>query len=218
MFGVHPWSLRTTGLDLTTLDATESLYTLSNGHIGLRGTLEEGEPRAVAGTYINGFYEERPLSHAEAGYGFPESGQTVVNVTDGKLIRLLVGDSPFDIEYGTLNSHERMLDLHTGLLSRRTEWTSPNGSSIRVTSQRLVSFTQRSLAAISYEVEPLSGDLYVALQSDLLANEPTVPTRRDPRYAAVLDRPLQAELAARRNHRAVLVHRTARSQLRVAAG
>ena len=217
-FPVEPWALRTTELDLDSLAANESLFALSNGHIGLRGSLEEGEPRAVPGTYVNGFFEERTLPHAEAGYGFPESGQTIVNVTDGKLIRLLVGDSPFDMRYGTVRSHERVLDLRAGRLDRRTEWTSPNGSSIRVTSQRLVSFTQRALAAISYEIEPLDGDVYIALQSDLLANEPLNDDSADPRRSALLNRPLQPQLAARRDCRAVLVHSTERSRLRIAAG
>lgn len=218
-FGVEPWRLVTTDLGLSTLAATESLFALSNGHIGLRGTLEEGEPRMTPGTYINGFYEEMPLPHAEAGYGFPESGQTVVNVTDGKLIRLLVGDSPFDTRYGHVRSHERALDLRSGMLDRCTEWTSPNGATIKVTSQRLVSFTQRALAAICWDVEPLDRDLYVAVQSDLLANEPrNGSSGRDPREARALERPLEAELAGRREHQAVLVHRTRRSGLRVAAG
>jgi alpha,alpha-trehalose phosphorylase len=78
--------------------------------------LDEGEPHAVPGTYISGFYEERPLPHPEAGYGFPESGQTIVNVTDGKLIRLHVGDSPFDLRYGRIRFHERALDLRAGVL------------------------------------------------------------------------------------------------------
>ena len=49
------------------LERTESLFALSNGHVGLRGSLDEGEPRVGAGTYIAGFYEERPLPHAEGG-------------------------------------------------------------------------------------------------------------------------------------------------------
>ena len=173
-FAVEPWHLRTARLDPADLAATESLFALSNGHIGLRGSLEEGEPHVLPGTYISGFYEERPLPHAEAGYGFPKSGQTVVNVTDGKLIRLHVGDSPFDLRYGRVQSHERALDLRAGVLERRTDWTAPNGSSVRVTSRRLVSFTERVLGAISYEVEPLDDGFYTALQSDLLANDMVV--------------------------------------------
>ena len=60
----------------TSLAQTESVFALSNGHIGLRGNLDEGEPHGLPGTYLNGFYELRPLPYAEAGYGYPESGQT----------------------------------------------------------------------------------------------------------------------------------------------
>jgi alpha,alpha-trehalose phosphorylase len=217
-FQVEPWRLRTTGPDPSDLRTTESLFALSNGHIGLRGTLEEGEPHVVPGTYISGFYEERPLPHAEAGYGFPESGQTVVNVTDGKLIRLHVGDSPFDLRYGHVHSHERVLDLRAGVLERRTDWTAPNGTSVRVTSRRLVSFTERVLAAISYEVEALDDGFYAAIQSDLLANNGVSQASRDPRDPAPLTRPLKGELSDGRGMRGVLVHRTAHSKLRVAAG
>lgn len=218
-FQIEPWALRITGFSLDNLAQVESIFALSNGHIGLRGTLDEGEPRAVAGTYVNGFYEERPLPYAEAGYGYPESGQTLLNVTDGRLIRLLVGDSPFDLRYGTVTSHERVLDLRSGLLERRTEWISPNGRAVRVSSKRLVSFTRRSIVAISYEVEPLDGDTYIAIQSDLLANEPSDNGRvADPRAAAVLANVLRPCLSAGHGQRAVLVHETERSGLRLATG
>ena len=69
-------------IDLDVLAQTESPFALSNGHIGLRGNLDEGEPFGVPGTYLNSVYELRPLPYAEAEYGSPESSQTVVNVTD----------------------------------------------------------------------------------------------------------------------------------------
>jgi alpha,alpha-trehalose phosphorylase len=218
-FGEDPWQIEVGPGELTDLAAVESIFALANGHIGLRGTLEEGEPRAQPGTYLNGFFEERPLPHAEHAYGNPESGQTVVNVTDGKLIRLIVGDAPLDLRYGQVRTHRRSLDLRRGVLSRETEWTSPNGTSVQLRSQRLVSFTRRTVAAICYEVTPLDRDVYVAVQSDLLANEPNASAPvADPRAAAVLAAPLQSELAASDRKRAVLVHRTARSRLGVAAG
>ncbi|MGY1633221.1 glycoside hydrolase family 65 protein [Geodermatophilus sp. SYSU D01186] len=221
-FPVEPWSLTEIGLDHASLAVHESVFALANGHIGMRGSFEEGEPIVVPGTYLNGFFEERPLPYAEAGYGFPEQGQTVVNVTDGKLIRLLVGDTPLDLDYGEIVSHRRSLDLRRGVLRRTTEWRSPNGRTVRVTSTRLVSLRRRSIAAIEYAVECTDGqgDLYVALQSDLLANEPVDSGSEgdDPRAAAALARPLVSELAVGRGQRAVLVHRTRRSRLRMAAG
>ena len=53
-FPVDPWSLRETCLSLEVLAQTESLFALSNGHIGVRGNLDEGEPHGLPGTYLNG--------------------------------------------------------------------------------------------------------------------------------------------------------------------
>ncbi|WP_448612721.1 glycoside hydrolase family 65 protein [Modestobacter sp. URMC 112] len=221
-FPVERWALTEIGLDMSSLAVNESVFALANGHIGMRGTLEEGEPVVVAGTYLNGFFEERPLPYAEAGYGFPEQGQTVVNVTDGKLIRLLVGDTPLDLAYGEIIDHRRTLDLRAGVLRRTTEWRSPNGRTVKVTSTRLVSLTRRSIAAIEYSVECTDngGDLYIALQSDLLANQLVEGSGSDddPRASAALAKPLLSEMAVCRGRHAVLVHRTKRSRLRMAAG
>jgi alpha,alpha-trehalose phosphorylase len=216
-FAVEPWSVRETELDLNVLAQTESVFALSNGHIGLRANLDEGEPYGIPGTYLNSFYEVRPLPYAEAGYGFPESGQTVLNVTNGKIIRLLVDDEPFDVRYGRLLSHERVLDLRDGVLRRHVEWESPAGKAVRVDSTRLVSFTHRSAAAILYEVQPVDAPLRVAIQSELIANEPAPPTSNDPRTAAMLESPLESEDFSDRDTRVVLVHSTRRSQLLMAA-
>ena len=96
LFTIEPWGLREPELDLDRLAHTESVFALSNGHIGLRGNLDEGEPFGLPGTYLNGFYETRPLPYAEAAYGNPEDGQTIVDVTNGKLFRLLVDDEPVE--------------------------------------------------------------------------------------------------------------------------
>lgn len=217
-YEIDPWRLTYTGLDVDNLGQLESLFALGNGHVGMRGSLDEGEPREIPGTYINGFHEEIPLQYAERGYGYPAIGETVVNVTDGKLIRMMVGDAPFDMRYGSLINNERTLDMRNGLLTRHTEWVSPNGDSVRLETSRLVSFTQRAVAAIRFDVTAIDQDLVVVLQSDLLANEPGAADSEDPRTGALLDRPLTAEFAAARQTRATLVHATNRSGLRVAVG
>ena len=216
-FAVEPWSVRETALDLDVLAQTESIFALANGHIGLRGNLDEGEPFGLPGTYLNSFFEIRPLPYAEAGYGYPESGQTIVNVTNGKLIRLLVDDEPFDIRYGELRSHERILDLRAGLLHRSVEWVSPAGAAVRLSSTRLVSLVQRAAAAILYEVEPVDGPVRVVVQSELVANEPGPPHSRDPRAAAALESPLESEEFSDHDLRVALVHRAHQSGLRMAA-
>ncbi len=217
-YPVEPWHVRETRLDMDVLAQSESLFALSNGHFGLRGNLDEGEPHGLPGTYLNSFYELRPLPYAEAGFGFPESGQTVVNVTNGKLMRLLVDDEPLDVRYGELLSHERVLDLREGTLHRVLHWRSPAGREVRVRSTRLVSFRQRSVAAVNYEVEVADDKpLRLILQSELVANETLPAQSKDPRVAAVLESPLLAEEELTSDDGGLLIHRTKLSNLRLAA-
>jgi len=214
---VEPWRVVEDRLDLETLAETETLFALANGHLGLRANLDEGEPYGLPGTYLNSFHELRPLPSAEPGYGDPESGQSIINVTNGKIIRLLLDDEPFDIRYGELEKHERILDLQGGTLSRDVEWVSPAGQRARITSTRLVSLTQRAVAAIRYEVEALDEGSRVVIQSELVANEPLPVTRKDPRVSQILDSPLESEQFSNWRTGAALVHHTKRSQLRLAA-
>ena len=216
-FTVGDWSVREEKFRLNFLAQTESVFALSNGHIGLRGNLDEGEPYGLPGTYLNSVYELRPLPYAEAQYGSPESGQTVINVMNGKLIRLLVEDEPFDVRYGELQSHERELDLRNGVLRRDVQWTSPAGRTIRVSSVRMVSFTQRAIAAISYEIEPLDTEMRVVVQSELIANEDLPTASGDPRTAAVLSSPLECEEHQAQGTIGLMVHHTRVSGLRVGA-
>jgi alpha,alpha-trehalose phosphorylase len=216
-FPAEPWTVRETRLERDHLAQAESLFALGNGHIGLRGNLDEGEPFGLPGTYLAGFCEERPLESAEAYYGQPLVSETVLNVTNGKLMRLLVDDEPLDIRYGELRSHERLLDLRAGTLERSVEWVSPTGRAVRLRTTRLVSFTQRAVAAILYEVEPVEQRLAVVVQSELVANEPLPDPDGDPRAGAALRSSLRSERVDGEDRRAVLAHSTAASGLTMAA-
>ena len=216
-FTVEPWSLVEPSLRLDILGKTESIFALSNGHIGLRGNLDEGEPHVVPGTYLNGFFEALPLPYAESGYGYPEHGQSLINVTNGKLFRLLVDDEPFDLRYGTLKHHVRTLDLREGVLRRSVEWVSPANQAVRIHTTRLVSFVQRAIVAIRYEVEPLEAPARIVLQSSLVANEPVPEQTDDPRAAAALRAALVSEYHTYNDVEVALGHRTRLSGLRVAA-
>ena len=216
-FTVEEWNVRETELHLDILAQTESIFALSNGHIGLRGNLDEGEPYGLPGTYLNSVYELRPLPYPETAYGYPESDQTVIDVTNGKLIRLLVDDEPFDVRYGKLHEHERDLDLRNGVLRRSVRWTSPAGRMVRVSSVRMVSFMQRAIAAISYEVEPLDAPVRIVIQSELVANEPLPDPGRDPRASGVLASPLESEEHQAQGNAGLLIHHTRVSGLRIGA-
>jgi alpha,alpha-trehalose phosphorylase len=216
-FPVEPWHVRETTLDLNLLAQSESVFALSNGHIGLRGNLDEGEPYGLPGTYLNSFYETRPLPYAEAGYSYPEDGQSVVDVTNGKILRLLVDDEPFDVRYGELHEHERVLDMRAGTLTRHARWTSPAGRLVDVRTTRLVSLAQRGVAAIEYVVEAVDEFVRATVQSELVANEDQPKPSADPRVAAMLLRPLEAVQHDAGEQGALLVHKTRASGLMMAA-
>ncbi|MGH3267161.1 MAG: glycoside hydrolase family 65 protein, partial [Trebonia sp.] len=146
-------------------------------------------------------------------------------------------DEPFDIRYGIVRSHTRRLDMRAGPLTREVVWTSPAGHSVKVRSVRLVSLTQRAIAAISYSVTPVDpavdageelpadgpagGPVRIVILSEIVANEEVPVMSADPRAAAVLAAPLVSEdhYAVDGKHpRAILVHGTRSSKLRLAAG
>ncbi len=216
-FPVEPWQVRETKLDLNLLSQSESLLALSNGHIGIRGNLDEGEPHGLPGTYLNSFYEVRPLPYAEAGFGYPEAGQTVVDVSNGKVMRLMVDDELFDVRYGQLIDHERILDLRAGTLNRHAHWRSPAGKQVKMSSTRLVSLSQRSVVAIEYVVEAVDEFVRVTVQSELVTNEDQPETSADPRVSAVLDNPLEAVDYEQNDNKSLLMHRTRVSGLMMSA-
>jgi alpha,alpha-trehalose phosphorylase len=76
-------------------------------------TLDEGEPHRHAG-HLPQLLLRAAASPTPRRYGHPESGQTIINVTNGKIIRLLVDDEPSDLRYGQVHRHQRVLDLQSG--------------------------------------------------------------------------------------------------------
>ncbi|WP_308798872.1 glycoside hydrolase family 65 protein [Agromyces silvae] len=215
-FDVAPWSIGLSGLDESELAHRESVFALSNGHVGWRGTLDEGDPHGITGSYLNGVFERHPMPYAEAGYGYPSSGESVINVPNGKVIRLFVDDEPFDVRRGEVHRHEQRLDFRDGTLHREVEWTSPAGRRIRVTSTRLVSLSHRPVAAVRYVVEAVDGPATMTLQSELVANEALPEVHPDDRVKEVLDEPLAACGAFVLGTSATLVHETYESGQRIA--
>jgi alpha,alpha-trehalose phosphorylase len=213
-----PWGFVERGIALDRLAQMESLFALSNGHVGLRGNLDEGEPVGVSGTYLNGFYESFPLEYGERGYGFAEDGQAIVNVTDGKIIRLQVEDEPLDVHRGTVEHHERRLDFRSGVLERHLQWRTASGHAVKVHSKRLVSLSLRSVVAIAYEVEAVDSEVRIAVQSNLQANRSHVAAGDDPRKARALGDVLESKLSVHEDLRTVLGHVTHASGLAMASG
>ena len=226
-FPADPWRLVECDHEPGDLGVTETLFTVANGYIGMRGNPEEGRDAHEHGTVINGFHETWPLRHAEAAFGFARTGQTIVNVPDAKLMKLYVDDEPLVIGTADLEHYERSLDFRDGVLRRSLVWRTPSGKRVRVDSTRMVSMTQRHLAVLTLEVTMLSGDAPVIVSSQLLNrqdgkdeyHEPAQSkvATADPRKAGVFEgRVLEPKLHLAHEDRMMLGYRAANSGMTVA--
>ena len=193
----------------------EAVMALGNGYLGMRGGPEEGGPCVQNGTFVNGFYETWPIVYGEEAYGFARTGQTMLNVTDSKIIRLFVDDEPFELASANIRHYERRLNMKSGTLDRDLLWETPSGKQVRIKSRRLISFRQRHVAAISYEVTLLNGEAPVVMSSEMLSPQPGVQQGEDdPRQAKIFSgKVLQYRASYARDRRLVLAHGTERTQM-----
>ena len=196
----------------------ETMMALGNGYLGMRGCPEEDGPVAENGVFVNGFYETRPIVYGEEAYGFPKTGQTILNVTDGKIIKLFVDDEPFWLPGATLLRYDRRLNMKSGTLDREIVWETPAGKQVSIASRRLVSFVHRHVAAISYSVTLLNAKASLVISSEVVANERGVRSDgTDPRQTATFTgRVLHHRSSYARERRIVLCHGTEKSRLTLA--
>jgi alpha,alpha-trehalose phosphorylase len=221
IFPVDEWNMiaRANRYLPSRLPQGETLFALSNGYLGLRGDHDEGAPRHHPGVLLNGFYESWPIVYGEEAYGFAKTGQTIVNVTDAKIIKLYVDDEPFELENADVRYYERKLDMRAGTLDREVVWETPAGKRISVISRRLVSFVHRHLAAICYEVTVHNDNAHLIFASEAKTRTGSQGRGSDPRRSAGFDgRVLASVLKHADDRRVVLCHETLESKLRVACG
>jgi alpha,alpha-trehalose phosphorylase len=197
------------------LAQAETVLALGNGYLGMRGCPEEGGPNAENGTFINGFYETRPIVYGEEAYGFAKTGQTIVNVTDSKIIKLFVDDEPFWLPTANFLRYDRRLNMKSGTLDREILWETPAGKQVLITSRRLVSFVHRHVAAISYQVTLLNAAAPVVISSEMVASEPSARANgEDPRQARLFaGRVLHHRTSYAKDRRVVLCHATEKSRM-----
>jgi alpha,alpha-trehalose phosphorylase len=201
------------------LAQNETVFSLGNGYLGMRGAFEEGLPVFQSGTFINGFYETWPITYGEEAFGFAQTGQTMLNVTDSRIIKLYVDDEPFVMYKADLLNYERALNMKEGTLDRNVLWETPSGKRVSIKSRRMISFEHRHLAAILYEVTVLDARAPVVLVSEVDSNQPNQASSGDPRQAkGVGGSVLRPKNQFFDQRRIVLVHETESSGLSLACG
>lgn len=219
IYPIDPWRIAEKQFYPRFLEQAETIFTMANGYLGMRGCCEEGTPVFENGTYINGFFETWPIYYAEEAHGFAKEGQTIVNVTDTKTIKLFVDDEPFLLPEANLVNFERVLDMQAGTLDREILWETRSGKRIAIKSRRLVSYEYRHLAAISYEVTVLNAEAFVDISSEMNNDESRRLRSGDPRLHHFFKRrALVPQIRACADRRVILGHKTEKSGLKLVCG
>jgi alpha,alpha-trehalose phosphorylase len=205
----EPWCIRERGVDPAARFLRETLFTLGNGYIGMRGTPEEGSAapkgQTLEGTYLNGFYETETIVYPENAYGLARTNEFMLNVPNAKRIRLDVDGESFGLERGRVLDYERVLDFRTGLLTRTVEWESESGKRLKIASRRLVCFERKHVAAIEYAVTPLNFSGRLRLAADIDSQVSNLQAGDDPRVGSAITGPSLAMVERARFAQGMLV-------------
>ncbi|MDJ0953155.1 MAG: glycosyl hydrolase family 65 protein [Acidimicrobiia bacterium] len=219
VYPIDEWKMIETGFYRDLVPQAETMFAIGNGYLGMRGNFDEGRPVHQPGTFVNGFHETWPIEYGERAYGFAKTGQTMLNVPDGKVLKLYVDDEPLYLPTANLLEYRRTLDMQAGVLDRRVLWETPSGKEVLVESRRLVSFQHRHVAAISYRVTVLNATAPVVVSSQLVRTGRNAASDFDPRKARGFgDTPLVQHRGDCAEQRILLGYKTRNSGMTLACG
>ncbi|MBW4613108.1 MAG: beta-phosphoglucomutase [Desmonostoc vinosum HA7617-LM4] len=146
------WNVIETEFDPTQLHHKETVFTLSNGFLGTRGTFEEGYPQDFPATLIHGVYDDVTIAYTE-----------LVNCPSWLPLVIQVAGERFSMDTGEILNYERRLDLRLGIVSRDVRWRSPGGHTLNFHFERFASLADQHVLAIRCQITSLDyeGDVTV---------------------------------------------------------
>ena len=137
----EPWLIRESGYDSAVANYWETVFTVGNGRLGTRGSLEEGHSGEWSGTYLNGVYDSHDSPVID-----------LVNAPDWLWLTVSVDGVQLDTQTCTVLEHDRALDMARGLLWRTTLFEDHAGRRTRLETLRFASMATRSVCALRVEV------------------------------------------------------------------
>jgi alpha,alpha-trehalose phosphorylase len=169
LYDYEPWNITKKEFKIKNNHHNETIFSLGNGYMGLRGTLEEEftgpEDKTTPGFYINGIYEQEEIIYGEFAPKQPKKYQSMINLMDWKSINLFIDDEQFDLTKGEIEDYKRTLDIKNGLLKRSLIWSTKSNKKVEIIIERIISFEHKHIGAIKYSIKPLNFDGNIKLIS-----------------------------------------------------
>lgn len=137
------WSVIDTDYSPGNRHHAETIYTIGNGYLCTRGSLEEAGADQWRTTFAHGVFDPVPLFITEPA-----------NLPDWTALGIDIDGEPFDMSTGEVIEFRRELDLSDGTLSRRVVWSSPAGLTSTLEFARFASLADEHLVALHVRVTP----------------------------------------------------------------
>ncbi|MBE9389285.1 glycoside hydrolase family 65 protein [Vagococcus salmoninarum] len=170
LFEIDPWKIKTTTLDAENMRLQESLTSIGNGYMGMRGNFEEGySGDSHQGTYIAGVWFPDKTRVGWWKNGYPDYFGKVINATNFIGIDVQINQTNIDLATVDYRDFYLELDLKKGILNR--SYTVTVGEvQAKLTFERYVSVAQQELALIKVTVDVLAGAAEIKLTPKLDGN------------------------------------------------
>ncbi len=166
-FEVDPWIVRENGFDPAYGAVSESVFSIGNEYVGMRGYFEEGYTGAgLMGCYINGVYERRFLPRT--GFkGMLASAEYMTNTVDLLYTRIFCNGQPLDLAVSKFSDFTRSVDMRTGVLTRSFVWQVDENTAVRLCFERFTSMDKRELVGQKIEFQVIGGTAELTVKAGL---------------------------------------------------
>ena len=161
----------------------ETLFSLGNGFIGFRGSFYEKTSK-TQGCFNNSFYEEHEIKYGEKLYGFPDITESMINIPDPRNITFSIDGEIVEFEKEYLSEYNKKLNIKKGILETSYIY-SKNNKKVEVKATALVSFNNKNLSFIKYDITPINFDGEIEIISFLNNESFALDAKDDPRVATI---------------------------------
>lgn len=183
-FEISPWCIKQNSLD--NIRFAESLCSLGNGYMGMRGTFEEDfSGDTHQGQYIGGVWFPDKTRVGWWKNGYPEYFGKAINCVNIASIHVFINRERLDLNIAKVKSFERILDMKQGVLQRNFTIELPQGT-VSFNVERFVSLADKELLAIKYEICS-DFDIDLELRPYLDANVKNLDSNYDESFWNILD-------------------------------
>jgi len=165
----NSWTIEQRDFDsIHNLKHMESLFTLGNGYLGLRGDLYQKDKVGQRGTFINGFYESGPIKYGEKAYGYAENWQTIIPLPEGKEIYIAINGKEILTEKGTFREQKRIQNLRESYNLWTFLWIDEDGLAYKGSVKSIVPFDHHGAAIFIWKLTLPDDNMNINIKSRLI--------------------------------------------------